>query len=160
MKKYICLIFILIIFSLSGCTQVEYENIENNYIEEYDIDKMTQEIIDKTNEYRQENGLNILEVDETLTTAANIRASELPQNWSHIRPDGTKVFDWLKQNNYKYTFAGENLGEFQKTTDEVMQMWKDSPSHNENLLNSYTKIGVGIYKDNKNNLYFAQIFSK
>lgn len=66
----------------------------------------------------------------------------------------------LKQNNYKYTFAGENLGEFQKTTDEVMQMWKDSPSHNENLLNSYTKIGVGIYKDNKNNLYFAQIFSK
>lgn len=41
MKKYICLIFILMIFSLSGCTQVEYENIENNYIEEYDIDKMT-----------------------------------------------------------------------------------------------------------------------
>ena len=55
------------------------------------------------NNYRQENGLDILTWDDTLYEYAKIRAREASQCWSHTRPDGTS---WKEMD--PVIFQGEN----------------------------------------------------
>lgn len=43
--------------------------------------------------------------------------------------------------------AGENIGRYQNSEEEVLDMWKQSETHNENMLGDYTHIGVAIYKE-------------
>lgn len=124
------------------------------------ISVLEQEIIDLTNEYRVSLGLNELEEDSRLTDIARIRSQEIVTNWSHIRADGSMYSDMIRDIDYDYYCIGENLARYQKTPEEALKMWKESPSHNENLVGEYTKIGVGVYEDKDGNLYYAQIFAK
>ena len=80
--------------------------------------------------YRTENNLNALKHDEFLCGIADKRAIEIQKDWSH---DG---FAKYKGENRPsgYVVIGENLATGQKDSKTVMDEWKLSPSHNENLL--------------------------
>ena len=117
------------------------------------------EIIRLTNEYRVSQGLNELEKDEVLCEVAEIRAKEIVDTWSHTRPDGTKFYNILVAMNYEMAAAGENIGRYQDSEEEVMSMWKESKSHNKNMLGDYTKIGVAVYQED-GEYYFVQIFAR
>ena len=67
---------------------------------------MRQEIVDRTNQLRQEAGLADLETDVMLTQAAQVRADEMAATgtYSHIRPDGS---DRSTVSNCPYT--AENI---------------------------------------------------
>lgn len=125
-----------------------------------ELEEMEAEVIRLTNEYRVSLGLNELTQDDQLAYVAQIRASEIVTTWSHIRPDGTIFLSILNDIQYPSIRAGENLGRAQKTASEVMDMWKESPSHNENLIGDFTKIGVDIYVSEDGILHFVQIFAK
>lgn len=112
-----------------------------------EVNLSVDELIRLTNEYRVSQGLNALEKDLELCEVAEIRVREIVDTWSHERPDGTKFYNILLGMKYEMVAAGENIGRYQNSEEEVLDMWKQSETHNENMLGDYTHIGVAIYKE-------------
>lgn len=118
------------------------------------------EIIRLTNQYRQANGVDALDHVEILDVPAGIRAKEASQSWSHTRPDGSDFNTVFAQCGLKYAAYGENLFAVNAryTPQQVLQEWKNSPTHNENLLRKeFDGIGVGICKVD-GEYYYCQLF--
>ena len=77
-----------------------------------------------------------------LADAADIRAREIHQSFSHTRPDGTSCFTALS--TIYLTSAGENIAAGQKSPEAVMDDWMHSEGHRQNILSDkYRHIGVG-----------------
>ncbi len=118
------------------------------------------EIIRLTNEYRAQYGLGALSHISSLDTPATLRAKEAADTWSHTRPDGSSFSTVFADYGLQYTAYGENLFAVNTryTPEEVLQAWKDSPTHDENLLReNFNGIGVGIRKIN-GEYYYCQLF--
>lgn len=96
------------------------------------------------NDYRAENGLDPLTVNRKLVETAQKKADELCTSgkWSHERPDG-RPFETITEGIVNFYRFGENLGMGFDTNEQVMQAWKDSPTHNKNMLEDYW-LEVGI----------------
>ena len=114
-----------------------------------DVDAMKQDIVDRTNALRKENGIAALTANDKLMQAAQVRADEMAANtvYSHTRPDGRK---YTTVTDCKY--VGENIHRIAdwalqgKPVSEVaMWSWNHSAGHQNNLLDkSYAEIGVGL----------------
>ena len=134
-----------------------------------DVDAMKQDIVDRTNVLRREQGISALTVNAKLMQAAQVRAEEMAASgiYSHTRPDGRKS---NTVTDSKYT--GENLHNIselyleqqQKTLSEaVVELWSNSKAHADNMTSSrYGEIGVGLARGvNQNGLdcwYCVQVF--
>ena len=134
-----------------------------------DVAAAKQDIIDRTNTLRKENGIAVLRVNDKLMQAAQVRADEMAASgiYSHTRPDGRKS---NTVTDSKYT--GENihsiselyLNQQQKTLSEaVVNLWSNSKAHADNMTSSrYGEIGVGLARGvNQNGLdcwYCVQVF--
>ena len=111
-------------------------------------------VVDQVNQERAKLGLSALRVDPALTAAAQIRAREIVERFSHSRPDGTK---WSTVSSRAY---GENIAKGQKTADKVMAAWMSSSGHRANILRAnYGSIGVACVKSG-NVYYWVQLFGK
>lgn len=114
------------------------------------------QVVTIVNQERAKNGLKPLTVNATLTKVAQTKAQDMYQNkyFSHTSPTYGSPFDMMKQFGVSYRSAGENIAMGQKTPQEVMNGWMNSPGHRANILNSsYTQIGVGYV-----NGYWVQEF--
>ena len=134
-----------------------------------DVDDMKQDIVDRTNALRRENGVAALRVNDRLMQAAQVRADEMAASgiYSHTRPDGRKS---NTVTDSKYT--GENIHsiselylEQQKKTlsEAVVNLWSNSKAHADNMTSTrYGEIGVGLARGvNQNGLdcwYCVQVF--
>ena len=108
----------------------------------------------QVNAERAKAGLSALRVDAELTRAAQVRAREIVQKFSHTRPDGTA---W---NTVSTSAYGENLAMGQKTVDKAMAAWMSSSGHRANILRaSYGSIGVCCYVSG-GVTYWVQLFGK
>jgi uncharacterized protein YkwD len=68
--------------------------------------------------------------------------------FDHTNPDGLAPYDRMRAAGYKGSSYGENIAKGQRTCEEVMQGWMDSPGHRANILNpSFATIGIGIAGD-------------
>ena len=113
-----------------------------------------QSVVNQVNRERAARGLSALRIDPALTAAAQIRAKEIVQKFSHTRPDGTK---WSTVSSAAY---GENIAKGQKTADKVMAAWMSSSGHRANILRAnYGSIGVACVKSG-NVYYWVQLFGK
>lgn len=112
--------------------------------EAYDGDEAS--FLSMINDYRAQNGLGPLAADDSLNNVARWMAGDLAANnyFSHTDSLGRDPFVRMDQLGYAYnTWRGENLVAGTETAAHAMQMWKDSPPHNENMLNpNYTVIGI------------------
>lgn len=120
------------------------------------------EILNITNKYRNEVGLNQLTLDKELCEAASVRALEMAytSNLSHIRPDGAKCFVVLKDFGINYTCVAENIADGYKDSEDVCNAWKSSEGHYKNIIcNKYNKIGIGVAKSVEGKYYWVQLFS-
>lgn len=118
------------------------------------------EIIRLTNRYREQNGVGTLDHVAVVDVPAAIRAKEAADTWSHTRPDGSSFNTVFAQCGLKYAAYGENLFAVNQryTPEQVVQAWKDSPTHNENLLRKeFDGIGIGICKVD-GEYYYCQLF--
>ncbi len=126
-------------------------------------DQLTQyanEVIRLVNEQRAQNGLKALTVDVNVQKAAQVRAKEQQQLFSHTRPNGTNCFTALKENGVSYRGAGENIAMGQRSPEQVMNGWMNSEGHRKNILNAkFTNIGVGVHKDSNGKYYWTQMFT-
>ena len=111
-------------------------------IQTYNNSELTRNnILMKTNEYRQAVGLHNLVIDKELSIMASIRAMELAYSntFAHTRPNGDSWFTlW---NEYGYSFKagslyGENLALNYSSDFAACEGWRNSSSHYANMINS------------------------
>ncbi|GGG63818.1 CAP domain-containing protein [Paenibacillus radicis (ex Gao et al. 2016)] len=110
------------------------------------ISQFQQQVVDLVNQERSKAGLSPLAVDSLLTKVATEKARDMDVNhyFSHTSPTYGSPFDMMKQFGVTYSYAGENIAAGQRTPQEVMTAWMNSPGHRANILNAnYKKIGVG-----------------
>ena len=115
-----------------------------------------------TNKYREKAGVEKLKLDETLSTAACMRAVEMAYsgNFSHTRPDGKgNCFTVLSEVGANYGYVGENIAMGQASAKAATEWWRNSSGHYQNMISSnFKKIGVGAFKYN-GKYYWVQIFT-
>ena len=116
-----------------------------------DVANAKQDIIDRTNALRRENGVSALTVNDKLMQAAQIRAEEMAAHtvYSHTRPNGKKfntVTDcpYMAENIHRiadWTMSNQTLAE------RAIADWSASATHNKNMLNQkLSATGVGLAK--------------
>ena len=132
-----------------------------------DVDAMKQDIVERTNALRKENGIAALTTSDKLMQAAQVRADEMAANtvYSHTRPDGRK---YVTVTDCQY--VGENIHcledwalKEKSLPETVMWAWTASAGHLKNMTNSrYGSIGVGLAEGTDENgagcWYCVQLF--
>ncbi len=118
-----------------------------------------EQVVKLVNEERAKAGLSALSVQSNVTTAANIRAKEQVQLYSHTRPDGRNFVTALNEQGITNRYMGENITYGQTSPEMVMDSWMSSPVDRTNILNgNYKYIGVGHYVDGTGTNYWVQLF--
>ena len=117
---------------------------------EYFDDAATkQDIIDRTNALRRENGVSVLTVNGELMQAAQVRADEMAAHtvYSHTRPNGGKfntVTDCPYMAENIHRIADWVLSD-QTLAERAVADWSASATHNKNMVNpKLSEIGVGL----------------
>jgi len=108
------------------------------------------QLVDLTNQQRQATGLPALEINDTLSQAAQQKAADMiaKNYWAHTSPDGITPWTFFKNVGYKYLYAGENLARDFYDSDSVIKAWMNSPTHKDNLMSSrYREIGIAVVQD-------------
>lgn len=119
-----------------------------------------QQVVALVNEERAKAGLSALTMDADITAAANVRAKEIKQSFSHTRPDGSSFGTALKEQGVSFRGSGENIAWGQKTPEQVMDGWMNSTGHRANILNeNFKNIGVGYYQDENGVNHWVQLFT-
>lgn len=138
----------------------EYDSITiNNIQNENTYTDLINEVYEITNNYRSLVGVPSLTLDSSLVEAANIRAKELSDSFSHTRPNGSSCFTVLSELGISYGTAGENIAAGYSSSQSVMEGWRSSSGHYQNIISSkFKKIGIGVNIIN-NQYYWVQIFS-
>ncbi|WP_424932593.1 CAP domain-containing protein [Amaricoccus macauensis] len=120
-------------------------------------------VLELTNAFRVQNGVDPLEADARLTAAA--------EDWSREMAEG----DMFRHSNtsaqvgaegYDWRALGENIAAGYSTPEAVVQAWINSPGHRSNMLSeNFDEIGIGhvlLENDGGNlryNHYWTQIFA-
>ena len=114
------------------------------------------EAFDRQNQHRVNNGEKKLAWSNELNDPVQLRTAELEVSFSHTRPDGTRCFTAATTK----PFHGENIAYGYETPQEVFEGFRDSPGHNQNMLNSAYKEGAfGCFVVNKK-FYWTAIFAR
>ena len=114
-----------------------------------DVAAAKQDIIDRTNALRKENGVAVLRVNDRLMQAAQVRANEMATHtvYSHTRPDGRKFntatdCPYMAENIHRiadWVLSDQTLAE------RAVADWSASTTHNKNMVNpKLSEIGVGL----------------
>lgn len=109
------------------------------------------QIVALTNNLRQSLGLQILESNEVLQAAAFAKAEDMVVNqyFAHVSPEKKGLRYWLSSKGYSYSVAGENLAIGYSAPTEVLEAWKNSPTHYANLIDpEFNEIGVAMIAGN------------
>lgn len=107
----------------------------------------SREIINETNQIRIGNNLSTLTVNTRLDLAASDKLNDMAMKeyFAHVSPTGVEPWYWIKNAQYKYSVAGENLAIGFFSAKDTVQAWLNSPSHKANLLSTnYREIGVAV----------------
>ncbi|MFX3661259.1 MAG: CAP domain-containing protein [Ectobacillus sp.] len=120
-----------------------------------------QKVVELTNAERIKNGLAALQVDTALSRVARMKSEDMLKNryFSHNSPTYGSPFNMMRANGITYRSAGENIAMGQRTPEEVVKAWMDSPGHRANILNNtFTHIGVGYVPEQ--NIWTQQFIGK
>lgn len=119
-------------------------------------------ILRLVNQERTKAGLTALVLDDTVSRAAQIRAVEIIESFSHTRPDGTSCFTALDEVGIisSRVARAENIAAGQQSPEDVMKGWMNSDGHRANILNpSLKKLGVGYAEGGRYRTNWVQMFT-
>lgn len=125
------------------------------------ISAIEQAVLDLTNAERQKAGLKPLQADSKLMNSARQKSTDMAKNnyFSHTSPTYGSPFDQMKANGISYKSAAENIAMGQRSAEEVVKGWMNSPGHRQNILTAdFTHIGIGY--DANGNYWTQQFISK
>ncbi len=125
-----------------------------------------EEVISLLNEHRGKEGLEPLNSNEKLTQAAMDKARDMIENdyWSHHSPSGESPWEFVRDNDYKLSMAGENLARGFDDVEKMSEALLNSPKHRENILEpKYEDVGIAVVDgvmDGKEVTLVVQLFGK
>ncbi|TCC45929.1 SCP-like extracellular [Kribbella capetownensis] len=104
------------------------------------------DVLDLTNQIRQQQGCGPLRLDSALVEAAGRHASDMVRRhyMDHTTPDGQDPGDRMAAAGYRGSSWGENIAAGYSTAQKVVAAWMQSDGHRKNILNCrFTSIGIG-----------------
>lgn len=110
------------------------------------ISEFEHSVLNLVNQYRADNGIDTLRIDEQLTDAAEYHSRSMANDdfFSHQGIDGSSPFDRISDEGYAYRATGENIAAGFTTPESVVNAWMGSSGHRANILNpNFTEIGIG-----------------
>jgi uncharacterized YkwD family protein/spore coat assembly protein SafA len=119
------------------------------------------DVINLTNAERTKNGLKPLAADWELSRVARYKSADMRDKhyFSHTSPTYGDPFNMMRSFGINYRSAAENIAAGQRTANEVVQSWMNSPGHRKNILNaSYTHMGSGYASGGDYGHYWTQMF--
>lgn len=99
-----------------------------------------------------------------LGRAALVHSTDMAQKhyFNHKQPDGTLPADRATAAGYRWVRVGENIASGQRSAEEAVASWLDSPGHCANIMNpAFTEMGAAyaINPQNRNRTaYWTQVF--
>lgn len=136
-----------------------------------DLARVRREIVDRTNQFRQEHDRRELKVNEKLAKTAQDFADFMARTdkYGHTA-DGKEPWQRGKEHGYAYALFAENIAwDYNSAgfgTDQLarslMKGWEESPPHRKNLLDpDLYDIGVGVaYSSHSGRYYAVQDFGR
>ena len=111
------------------------------------VSDLEQQVVDLVNQERAAYGLAPLTLNTELCNGARLKSQDMLDNgyFNHYSPTYGDPFDMMEALGFNSWYAAaENIARGQKTAEEVMNSWMNSPGHRANILSEeYTEIGVG-----------------
>jgi uncharacterized protein YkwD len=119
------------------------------------------ELLRRTNELRQQNGLPPYVLSSDLTQLALAHSQYMAQNGiTHSGADGLSAKQRINNAGYGAGNPTENIFGGQATIEDAWDYWKSDPPHLRNLLDPVnTVIGIGVYRVDLM-IYYTQDFGK
>lgn len=139
----------------------EQEMNDQTEVEDSSLNAFEREVFNLTNVERTKQGLAPLQIDNELSKVAREKSRDMAVNnyFDHNSPTYGSPFDMMRSYGISYRTAGENIAKGQRSPEEVVKAWMNSPGHRENILNSnYTHIGVGYVE--QGNFWTQQFIGK
>ena len=121
------------------------------------------EVVRLVNIERSKHGLPALKSHWELSRVARYKSQDMINKnyFAHQSPTYGSPFNMMESFGLKFSAAGENIAYGQRTPQEVVTAWMNSPGHRANILSrTYTHIGVGAAKKSNGTLYWTQMFMK
>lgn len=93
-------------------------------------------------------GLEPLKINLNLDSAATLKTNDmLKRNYFEHFAFGLTPWDFMRNANYNYLYAGENLAMDFQSSEGMVNAWMKSDLHRKNILNEdYDEMGIGIVK--------------
>ncbi len=111
------------------------------------LDVEEQAFLTLINNYRQQNGLSLLQASVTLTNASKwMSADMVAKNYfNHTDSLGRDPFVRMGSFGYNFnTYKGENIAAGYSDAASTFNQWKNSAGHNANMLDpNYKVVGIG-----------------
>jgi uncharacterized protein YkwD len=129
-------------------------NQENSKVlNSFNLDSASIETIKLVNKYRKSKGLNELSIDSSLMVYSK-EYSEVLTSSNKTKHSDIELTSIKAENLYKESGFGMfllNYKDLSKIPSNAVSSWKDSDTHNKNMLSTnVTKIGIGVYISNNN----------
>lgn len=125
-----------------------------------DIEIAEARVFELTNAERATHGCPALAADDRLAAAARAHSADMAARdyFDHVSQDGRSFVDRVKAAGYPSPGA-ENIAAGQRTPEDVVKGWMDSPGHRANILNCGLKaLGVGLARGGSYGRYWTQNF--
>lgn len=120
---------------------------------------LAEELFRLTNAERLNRGLTELFYNADLQAAADLRAREASELFSHTRPNGSSCHSVVE--DFDYYVTGENLIMADRRiadAETLMSEWMNSEGHRQNiLLKAFKSVAIGVY-ERDGAVFAAQIF--
>ncbi|WP_329005914.1 CAP domain-containing protein [Kribbella sp. NBC_00709] len=104
------------------------------------------QVLEYTNQIRQQQGCGPLRLDSALVEAAGEHASDMVRRhyMDHTNPEGQDPGDRMAADGYRGSSWGENIAAGYDSAQKVVAAWMQSDGHRKNILNCrFTTIGIG-----------------
>jgi uncharacterized protein YkwD len=136
-----------------------------------DFQQAVKLIIDKTNEFRRQDGKEPVKPNDQLTKTAQYFADFMARTdeYGH-EADGKKPADRAKEHGYEYCIVLENIAYLYHSTgfsaqelgEKFFEGWKNSAGHRKNMLDpDVTETGVAVARSAESGYYYAvQMFGR
>ncbi|MEL6573677.1 MAG: CAP domain-containing protein [Pseudomonadota bacterium] len=111
------------------------------------VNAMATQIASGLNSSRRANGLNQLQFDRRLSSAAQSHACDMARHGlqGHTGTDGSTAKSRAARAGHDDCFVGESLAWGFREAERIVPLWMNSSGHRQVLLlNGVTKFGVGI----------------
>lgn len=125
--------------------------------------EMEEQIRQRINEIRQQEGLTELQPNPKLAEVARRYSQQMAEQdfFSHTSPAGDTPAQRVETAGITYMVVGENLftsTNIPQPVNAAVEGWMDSPGHRENILRpQYRETGIGVWRDGET-YYVTQLF--